>query len=364
MRWVTGGILAAALVMVSAAGSAQTQDYGSWIDLFDGQTLFGWTTQGDANWSVADGAIAATEGTGGVIATTSRFQDFELTATVRLKPGCTAGVLFRGSLEGHPAENGSSVVWLSNPKDGKDDWRGIRIVARGNQVEVGGWDGAKTVVGTNGLGRIGLLYHHNNGTAVAMKNVTLRPLGMTPLFNGKDLSGWNIIPERKSVFSVVDGALNIKNGNGQIETAGTYRNFTLQLDIISNGDHLNSGVFFRTPPGVFWKGYESQVRNQWVGDDRLKPVDFGTGGNYGNQAARKVVPSDHEWFTKTVVCDGNHAAVWINGYQVSDYLDMRAMSDNADGKTGYVADAGTINLQGHDPTTDLSFKNIVIQEYK
>jgi hypothetical protein len=126
---------------------------------------------------------------------------------------------------------------------------------------------------------------------------------------------------------------------------------------------LNSGVFFRTPPGVFWKGYESQVRNQWQGDDRSKPVDFGTGGNYGNQPARRVVPSDHEWFTKTIVCDGNHAAVWIDGYQVSDYLDLRAVSDNADGKAGYVSAAGTINLQGHDPTTDLSFKNILIQDY-
>ena len=35
-----------------------------------------------------------------------------------------------------------------------------------------------------------------------------------------------------------------------------------------------------------------------------------------------------------------------------------------DGKRGYVPEAGTIHLQGHDPTTDLSFKNIQIQEYK
>lgn len=354
--------LALAVALCASAFTARAQD-GQWINLFDGETLYGWTALGDAQWKVADGAITAEEGTGGLIATTSRFQNFELTAQVKLKENTTSGILFRGALEGHPSENGSSVLWLKEAKGNESKWRNVKIVARGADVQIA-VDGEHQVLnGTNTRGRIGLLYHHNNGATVAIKDVKLRPLGMAPLFNGKDLTGWNSIPDRKSVFSVVDGTLNIKNGNGQIETAGTYRDFTLQLDVFSNGTHLNSGVFFRTPVGVFWKGYESQLRNQWQGDDRTKPVDYGTGGNYGNQPARKVVPSDKEWFTKTIVVDGNHAAVWINGYQVSDYTDERMVNDNADGKAGYVAAAGTINLQGHDPTTDLSFKNILIQEY-
>ena len=76
-----------------------------------------------------------------------------------------------------------------------------------------------------------------------------------------------------------------------------------------------------------------------------------------------VVSSDHEWFKKTIVCDGNHAAVWINGYLVSDFTDLRPASRQQDGKNGYVPGPGTIHLQGHDPTTDLSFKNIGIQVY-
>ena len=186
---------------------------------------------------------------------------------------------------------------------------------------------------------------------------------MESIFNGRNLDGWNVIPDRASVFTVVDGAINIKDGNGQIETAGVYKDFLLQLDIISSGEHLNSGVFFRGPVGVFWKGYESQVRNEWTGSNRNDPVDFGTGGNYGNQPARMVVSSDHEWFKKTIVCDGNHTAIWINGYLVSDFTDVRPASRQSDGKNGYVSGPGTIHLQGHDPTTDLSFKNIGIQVY-
>jgi len=75
------------------------------------------------------------------------------------------------------------------------------------------------------------------------------------------------------------------------------------------------------------------------------------------------VSTDHEWFSKTIVCDGNHMAVWINGYLASDFTDTRPVSENSDGKSGYVPGPGTIHLQGHDPTTDLSFKNIRIQEY-
>jgi len=217
-------------------------------------------------------------------------------------------------------------------------------------------------------GHIGIQYHRyhgggRRGPKVEVSEVKLRPLTLKPIFNGKDLDGWNIIPGHQSEFKVVDGAINITNGNGQIETAGLYKDFVLQLDIISNGDHLNSGVFFRGPAGVFWKGYESQVRNEWVKDDRTRPVDFGTGGLYGDQEARKVVSTDYEWFQKTIICEGNHFAMWIDGYQACDYFDTRPVVDNGDGKNGFVPQAGTIHLQGHDPTTDLSFKNIVLQEY-
>ena len=278
-----------------------------WINLFDKETLFGLQSFGDAQWKVADSNLACEAGSGGWIATTSQFASFELVAKVRVAPGGSASLVVRAGLEGHPTENGSTIIGISEPKEGKGEWREIKVTAQGADVKAEGQDLAVTN-GIRARGYIGMLYHRTG--KVEVESLRLRPLGMKPLFNGKDLSGWNIIPNHKSEFSVVDGALNIKNGNGQIETAETFKDFMLQLDIFSNGDHLNSGVFFRGPVGVFWKGYESQVRNQWEGDDRTQPKDFGTGGNYGNQNARKVVSSDREWFTKTLVCEGNHAAVW------------------------------------------------------
>jgi hypothetical protein len=108
----------------------------------------------------------------------------------------------------------------------------------------------------------------------------------------------------------------VKDGNGDLQTEAQFGDFILQLDVISNGEHLNSGVFIRAIPGQFWLGYESQIRNQWEGDDRTRPVDFGTGGIYRRQPARRVVASDREWFLDVAARPTlRHLG---RGYQVSD----------------------------------------------
>ncbi|MCC6699305.1 MAG: DUF1080 domain-containing protein [Candidatus Hydrogenedentes bacterium] len=375
-------VLAALSVAPVAFGQGDTMPPGvlpaeeaaaGWINLFDKETTFGWNILGDAPCRVVDGILTCEGGTGGLLVTTSQFADYELQVKLRISADSSTGLELRSSLQGHYTENGTAVIPIAQPKDSASDWHTIAVTANGPTLTAT-LDGAPVEgVAANRLrGYIGIQYHGHGGK-LEVSEAKLKPLNLKPIFNGTDLTGWNIIPDHKSEFSVIEGALNIKKGNGQIETAGEYKDFVLQLDIFSNGDHLNSGVFYRGPVGVFWKGYESQVRNEWDkpaegstepgGIDRRKPHDFGTGGNYGNQKARMVVSSDREWFHKTIVCDGNHAAVWINGYQTSDFTDTRPVVANQDGKAGYVPGPGTIHLQGHDPTTDLSFKNINIMEY-
>ena len=53
-------------------------------------------------------------------------------------------------------------------------------------------------------------------------------------------------------------------------------------------------------------------------------------------------------------------AVWVNGVQVSDWTDTRKPDPNP--RRGLRLEAGTIMIQGHDPTTDLSFRNLRIVE--
>ena len=53
--------------------------------------------------------------------------------------------------------------------------------------------------------------------------------------------------------------------------------------------------------------------------------------------------------------------MWVNGYQTADWTDNRKPNRNP--RNGRCEKPGAISMQGHDPTTDLSFKNINIAEY-
>ena len=75
--------------------------------------------------------------------------------------------------------------------------------------------------------------------------------------------------------------------------------------------------------------------------------------------ARRVVSSDHEWCTLTLAASGNHFAVWVNGYQVTDWTDERPTDENP--RKGRRDAPGHISLQGHDGTTDLSFRGMRVQ---
>jgi hypothetical protein len=163
------------------------------------------------------------------------------------------------------------------------------------------------------------------------------------------------------VFSVTpEGVMNVKNGKGQLETEGQYADFLLQLDVFVNGKTLNSGVFYRCIPGEEMNGYETQIQNGFKDGDRSKPADCGTGGIFRRISARQVVADDFQWFTMTILPVGAHVSVWVNGYQVTDWTDDRKPDPNP--RKGLRLESGTIMLQGHDPTTDINFRNFRITE--
>lgn len=365
--------------MMNALTQKEVSD--GWILLFDGATDFGWKPRGEAKWKVHDGMVEANEGGAGMLATTTEFADYELKAQVWIDEKGNSGLFQRCPLEGEITPQNSYEV---NIFDAHKEWHSgsINLVkrARGKTKTVGKWseyyvkaekdrlivsiEGKRLVDTYDAKHKRGVIALQYNGAGtVRFRNIMLRPLGGESLFNGKDLTGWTPLPGRRSVFSVTkEGWLNIKDGNGDIQSEKPFGDFVLQLDIISNGDKLNSGVFFRSNKDKFWEGYEAQIRNQWQGDDRTKPVDFGTGGIYNRQPARRVVSSDREWFTMTVVAHGLHFATWVNGIQVTDYVDTQNPSES-NARNGSRRQAGIFTLQGHDPTTDLSFKNIRAAEY-
>ncbi|MEM7314840.1 MAG: DUF1080 domain-containing protein, partial [Planctomycetota bacterium] len=162
-------------------------------------------------------------------------------------------------------------------------------------------------------------------------------------------------------FSVTEsGELNVKDGRGQLETKGKYGDFALRLECQTHAPALNSGIFFRCIPKLEMMGYECQIQNGMKDNDPKQPADCGTGGIFRRKNARRIIAEDQKWFSMTLIADGPHMAAWVNGVQVSDWTDKRKPHENP--RKGLRTDAGTIMIQGHDPTTDISFRNLHLAE--
>jgi len=203
--------------------------------------------------------------------------------------------------------------------------------------------------------------------ALIIHLLLFQPVDTKPIFDGKTLDGWKLFdgnPKQKlSKFEVTkDGELHLTNGPGDLQTTGKYADFVLQLECKTNGKALNSGIFFRCIDGQYQNGYECQIHNGFKDDDRTKPSDFGTGAIYRRQAARKVVANDNEWFTLTLIANGPTFATWVNGYPTLVWTDDRAKDDNP--RKGLRLGAGHLSIQGHDPTTDILFRNLRLAESK
>jgi hypothetical protein len=334
-----------------------------WLLLFDGETTFGWQVEGEAR--VKDGVLVL----GGDKETTVRANAGFDTFTARLSFRCELppGASEPPRLSWREGDRGVTFPLSKGPGTGWGQGT-LRVRADDEECELrpemGGTASLKRdLPHRTEAGPSHLTFHVPAGGRLELRGIVLRPTELQTVFNGKDLSGWEEVKTAKtrSKFTVTpEGWLNIKDGPGDLQTRGQWADFVLQLECISNGDHLNSGVFFRCLPGKFWSGYEAQIRNQWQGDDRAKPVDYGTGGIYNRQPARKVVSSDRAWFTMTVAAEGKQLAVWIDGYQTADFSDTRTPDPSA--RKGSKTGRGPISLQGHDPTTDLSFRNLRIAE--
>lgn len=326
-----------------------------WLLLFDGETTFGWKIDGES--SVKDGFLVLGGGKPTTLAFGTEFSDYELRCEYRQpknQPRLAVTVRTRLNDVILGDEEGTSEITVQ----GKQlSWLNAK---RNSPLS------SKISMTINDKPDKGMpQFRVSNGYQCSLRNIKLRPLGLKPIFNGKDLTGWKEAPNKKSKFTVTDkgvpgATLNIKDGPGDLQTEEQWDDFILQLECQSHGKHLNSGVFFRCIPGQYQNGYEAQIQNGYKDGDRSKPIDFGTGAIYRRVPARKVVANDLEWFTMTVVAQGPHLATWVNGYQTVDWTDERPPDDNP--RKGTKTGKGPISLQGHDPTTNLSFRNMRIAE--
>jgi hypothetical protein len=355
-----------------------------WLLLFDGKTTFGWKIDGEAK--VEQGALVLGGEKETAATTSARFGTFACRLDARTEGGKPAGIAIGPQTNG-PGAN----VYVSALTRGQQKWEQITLKSEMDPATgKHSWSarkGGAEAIGSSapGSGQADFRFTVPAGTTLYLRNVALRPSGLKPIFNGKDLSGWKEFKgaKYKSQFTVTpEGWIHIKDGPGDLQTEEQWDDFVLQIDCRTNGDRLNSGVFFRCRPNEYQNGYEAQIHNgftdppgqeytieeydptnhQLVAKKKVKytAIDYGTGAIYRRIPARFQAAHDQEWFTMTVVARGRHFATWVNGIQMVDWTDNRPLRDNA--RQGCKLGKGPISLQGHDKTTDLYFRNLRVGE--
>jgi 3-keto-disaccharide hydrolase len=185
-----------------------------------------------------------------------------------------------------------------------------------------------------------------------------------PLFNGRDLSGWNHVGPGR--FVVENGQLRTEGGMGLLWYAGgKLENVVLRVvyrtpDAQKGG---NSGVFIRIPtePTEPWmpvnRGYEVQIDAS--GDDFHR-----TGVLYSLTKALGTPPVQ-EWNTMEITLDGDRTAVTVNGVKITDYREGDPVPEK---KNTYEPDrgrrptSGYIGLQNHNDKDVVYFREISVRK--
>jgi len=185
-----------------------------------------------------------------------------------------------------------------------------------------------------------------------------------PLFNGRDLSGWNHVGPGR--FVVENGQLRTEGGMGLLwYTGGKLENVVLRVvyrtpDAQKGG---NSGVFIRIPtePTEPWmpvnRGYEVQI-------DASEDDYHRTGVLYSLTKALGTPPVQ-EWNTMEITLDGDRTAVTVNGVKITDYREGDPVPEKkktSEPDRGRRATSGYIGLQNHNDKDVVYFRDISVRE--
>lgn len=179
------------------------------------------------------------------------------------------------------------------------------------------------------------------------------------LFDGKSLDGWQA-PEKPEVFTVADGQIVVKGPRSHLFYTGPvanhdFKNFELSVDVRTK-PKANSGIYFHTefqPVGWPAKGYEVQVNNSHSDPSR-------SAGLWGIKANLETVAKDNEWFTMTIRVEGKRIVTSVNGKVIIDFTEPENWTPPANLAGRRIAH-GTFAIQGHDPESEVHYRNLKVR---
>jgi Domain of Unknown Function (DUF1080) len=169
-----------------------------------------------------------------------------------------------------------------------------------------------------------------------------------PLFDGKDLNGWEPFPKSAtSHWTVKDGLLVNEEHGANLKTTRTFDDFKVHYEV-NCPDDGNSGFYLRGR-------YEVQIEYEPLTSN---PVERRIGSVYGRIAPKPELPrTPGQWETFDVTLVGRTVTVVRNGVTTIDHKEIEGITGGAlDANEG---EPGPFYIQG-DHTGGLSFRNITV----
>lgn len=206
------------------------------------------------------------------------------------------------------------------------------------------------------------------------------PEGFTPIFNGKDLTGWHISRSTHQGttpnFSVEDGAIvgreNPYGQGGLLMTDKIYKDFELYAEVKIDS-FANGGLFLRSSEsGVAFQ--IELVLPGGIGDFIGERVNV---SKSAKAAGISKVWKENDWndFRVRITGDTPHVTLWVNGVQMYDVIEPK--NDLIAGETSgrialqchwtalYSNAAGTgMGLTSWQPGAAHRFRNLAVKEIK
>ena len=178
--------------------------------------------------------------------------------------------------------------------------------------------------------------------------------GRTELFNGKDLTGWELVLAPDSavpateVYTVKDGNIRIAGQPfGYMRTERKYGDYTFHAEWRWVGEGTNSGIFHRVQDGdKLWpNAIECQLCSGKAGDfvmlggSKIQEMECVEQFPVKNRVGDYENPAG-EWNAAKVVCKGNKIAVYINGQ-----LQNECTCDSTEGYIALQSEGGPLEFR-------------------
>jgi hypothetical protein len=261
--------------------------------------------------------------------------------------------------------SGTRATWLGvTEKDGKlDVWF---QPAGGNVYEVkdAKTEGSHLILGLSGMtwdleaagGKLTGVQKHGSSTValtglpapVLKRNAPKAWTSPEPLFNGKNLDGWEPIGNpANSHWTVKDGLLVNAARGANLKTTRTFTDFKVHYEVNCPAGG-NSGFYLRGR-------YEVQIEYEKLSEN---PVERRIGSVYGRIAPTPELPrTPGQWETFDVTLVGRTVTVVRNGTTTIDHKEIEGITGGAlDANEG---EPGPFYIQG-DHTGGLKFRNITV----